>query len=429
MLMRLNRLKQRHESGDTIVEVLIVLTVLSLAFSYAYATANRGLAQARNAQEHSQALGVLNGQVEMLRTAFAKEILKEPPTQAFCMAYSNTGELEDVRVVGYNIPADRKLDAVDTTDNKYPRQCISENLYHSSIKYEPAGGNSRAYFKIRVRWVGLGSFGNQQEEFVYKIQPLVKDYVPRPDPPSTVPQLHPIVNLTHVGASPEFTFTWTITDLSQGAGGPVRVECRYNSGAWQQNCTQPQTISSASSPPNSSHRFTVRASTALGSGEQSFTWNNAPPPPVKPNKPQLAAVGQWVDDDWGSGTPNAYVRVTVNGVPNANVTLSVYNTYSRSRCGSADPFGAPRNGPTLNVTLNAGGTATVNVPVETIYDAWPWYMFGAGNEFTITVTQTSSGLTSDPTRIVGYSKALGIAWNGSCNIGVGGYVNVTSISN
>lgn len=429
MPLRLKLFKKRGEDGDTIVEVLIVLTVLSLAFAYAYATANSGLAQARNAQEHSQALGKLDSQVEMLRTAFSKDILKAPPTTPFCMAYSGTGELEAVPISGYTPPADRKADRVDNSPaDRYPSKCKSENqLYHSSIVYEPGGHDSEAYFKIRVRWVGVGAFQNQQEEFVYKIQPLVKDYVPRPDPPPTVPQLNPIVTLNHDGTVPEFTFTWTINDLANGAGGPVRIECRYNSGPWQQNCTQPRAISSATAPPNSSHTFTVRASTVLGSGEDSYTWTNLPPPPVKPAKPQLAAIGHWLDDDWGSGTPNAYVTVTVYGVPNANVTLSVYNSNSRSRCGSGEIFGAPRSGPTLNFGLNSGGTATVNVPVETIYDAWPWYVFGAGNQFTITVTQTASGLTSDPSRVIGNSKALGVAWNGSCNIGVNGYVNVVSI--
>jgi type II secretory pathway pseudopilin PulG len=54
-------------SGDTIIEVLVVLAVLGLAIGLAYATANRSLLNARQAQEHSEAAGLVEKQVENLR--------------------------------------------------------------------------------------------------------------------------------------------------------------------------------------------------------------------------------------------------------------------------------------------------------------------------------------------------------------------------
>ena len=56
-----------NSRGDTIVEVMIALAVLSLAFVISYATANRALTDSQNSQEHSTALEYIDGQLEALR--------------------------------------------------------------------------------------------------------------------------------------------------------------------------------------------------------------------------------------------------------------------------------------------------------------------------------------------------------------------------
>jgi type II secretory pathway pseudopilin PulG len=62
----LSKLK-RNNGGDTIVEVMIVLAVLGLAIGISYATANRSLLNARQAQENSQATELTQSQTENLR--------------------------------------------------------------------------------------------------------------------------------------------------------------------------------------------------------------------------------------------------------------------------------------------------------------------------------------------------------------------------
>lgn len=66
----LKRLRFR-ERGDTIVEVMVVLAVLGLAISISYATANRSLLNARQAQENAQATALAQSQIESLRTLTA----------------------------------------------------------------------------------------------------------------------------------------------------------------------------------------------------------------------------------------------------------------------------------------------------------------------------------------------------------------------
>ncbi len=57
----------KNQLGDTIIEVMVVLAVLGLAISISYATANRSLLDARQAQENSQATWLVETQVENLR--------------------------------------------------------------------------------------------------------------------------------------------------------------------------------------------------------------------------------------------------------------------------------------------------------------------------------------------------------------------------
>ena len=61
------RLKRRN-AGDTIVEVMMVLAVLGMAIGISYATANRSLLNARQAQENSEATGLVQSQLEALRS-------------------------------------------------------------------------------------------------------------------------------------------------------------------------------------------------------------------------------------------------------------------------------------------------------------------------------------------------------------------------
>lgn len=57
----------RHESGDTIVEVLVAIVIVATILGGAYATANRSLLATRESQERGEALTLAEGQVEALR--------------------------------------------------------------------------------------------------------------------------------------------------------------------------------------------------------------------------------------------------------------------------------------------------------------------------------------------------------------------------
>jgi prepilin-type N-terminal cleavage/methylation domain-containing protein len=87
------------QAGDTIVEVMVVLAVLGLAIGISYATANRSLLNARQAQENSQATTAAQSQVEQLvsigcassdpacatNNPLINYLAANPPNSSFCI--------------------------------------------------------------------------------------------------------------------------------------------------------------------------------------------------------------------------------------------------------------------------------------------------------------------------------------------------------
>ena len=88
-------LKKPTAAGDTIVEVMVVLTILGLAISIAYATANRSLLNARQAQENSRASALAQSQLEQIRGNAAIKDPADPHyifrTTPFCI--DNSGNM------------------------------------------------------------------------------------------------------------------------------------------------------------------------------------------------------------------------------------------------------------------------------------------------------------------------------------------------
>jgi prepilin-type N-terminal cleavage/methylation domain-containing protein len=117
---------QTGNRGDTIVEVMIVLAILSLALSICYATANRSLLNNRQAQENGEATKVAQSQIEALRTMTeltGADDIKVPGP--FCAAYDSTANPPGYKVYPFALP-------------NYPPQCTTDSLYNTSITYDSA---------------------------------------------------------------------------------------------------------------------------------------------------------------------------------------------------------------------------------------------------------------------------------------------------
>lgn len=72
MLKRYTALFQSPERGDTIVEVLIAIAIISLIVGGAYVTTNKSLLATRGSQERGNAVKLTEAQLEQLKGAIAK---------------------------------------------------------------------------------------------------------------------------------------------------------------------------------------------------------------------------------------------------------------------------------------------------------------------------------------------------------------------
>jgi type II secretory pathway pseudopilin PulG len=88
--MSLRNLKRLNSKGDTIVEVMIVLTILGLAIGISYATANSSLKDISQAEEHAQATELAQSQIEGLRTLLAPGSPNIFITGPFCLVPSGS---------------------------------------------------------------------------------------------------------------------------------------------------------------------------------------------------------------------------------------------------------------------------------------------------------------------------------------------------
>lgn len=154
---------RRCERGDTIVEVMIVLAVLGLALSISYATANRSLLNARQAQENSQATEVLQLQTEQLRAwanikagDAAHPYIYNTAAAGFC--FDAAGNIATPNP-GANFD--------DTSD-----PCMFDNLYHVSISYSPqTPGTTNNNFTLTAQWPDVLGDGTDSVTIEYQVYP------------------------------------------------------------------------------------------------------------------------------------------------------------------------------------------------------------------------------------------------------------------
>ena len=150
------RLKTRKfgQHGDTIVEVMVSITVMALALGAAYALSNRSFHTAQNTEERTEALAIAEGQIEFLRNAglsgtIGNLIATYSGGGGFCFNDSDgaTADESDDYCVSYG------------PDDASP--------YDIRISYcDGSGGCGQAgVFTVRASWIGFG--GGQQVLTLY----------------------------------------------------------------------------------------------------------------------------------------------------------------------------------------------------------------------------------------------------------------------
>ena len=150
-----------HQKGDTIVEVLIAVVVLTSVLGVVYSTMNRNLGVTRNNQERTEASKVTQGQIEALKG------LSKSTTGIADLAARGNGPFcvnSGVVVTSLNGALPRaNLNSEIFTE--YP-PCVS-TFFHYVIRQDSTDPSGKTYI-VTTRWDAF-SKGRSEIKMYYRI--------------------------------------------------------------------------------------------------------------------------------------------------------------------------------------------------------------------------------------------------------------------
>lgn len=150
----------RNQKGDTIIEVLIAMAIISSVLGGAYVLATRSLRGTRVAQERTQATKLAQGQLERLKYAARTDgNFDAYRTSDYCISKQDPAS-------PYNVSRRAK-------SGDYHADCkIGETQYKLNITYVLYNGNPPiagfGTFKVRADWARLGG-GNESVTLYYQL--------------------------------------------------------------------------------------------------------------------------------------------------------------------------------------------------------------------------------------------------------------------
>lgn len=148
------RIKSITQRGDTIVEVLIAITVIGSVLTGAYATSRRSLNNMRQAQERVEALKVAEEQIERLKVFASTNPTYSYPSN-FCIYFNGATSSNT---------AQSNPTATNVHTNCQRTPSGSGVAYKSNIVRD----SSTQVFTVTIIWDGLGT-GVQSLTLPYKV--------------------------------------------------------------------------------------------------------------------------------------------------------------------------------------------------------------------------------------------------------------------
>lgn len=143
-----------RQRGDTIVEVLICVAIVSMILGGAYVTARRSSQGIRNSQEHAEALKLVQSQLEQIKSnaAEAQPDVFTTNMPTFCMVDGQpvAGAQPQCRQSAAGTPA------------------TQEPIYRISVTRQP--DNGAAKFAVQAEWDSVTG-RPAQETLFYRLQP------------------------------------------------------------------------------------------------------------------------------------------------------------------------------------------------------------------------------------------------------------------
>ncbi|HSX16632.1 MAG TPA: hypothetical protein VLH86_00865 [Patescibacteria group bacterium] len=144
---------KRSQAGDTIVEVLISITVISLILGGAYVTTNKSLIATRSAQERGNSLKLAESQLEQIKGVVATNpnaIFGGAVPSPFCV-YANAGTLNVVAATNANCTVNT-AGAATTTEPKFKLSVTrSGNDFTIKNTWNDLSGNVTDNLQLKYR--------------------------------------------------------------------------------------------------------------------------------------------------------------------------------------------------------------------------------------------------------------------------------------
>lgn len=174
------RFRRLNISGETIIEVMIVASVISGALGVAFASTNTTLNNSRVAQERAEGSAVAQTQIERLKTLVAAN--EDVPTDKFCIS-SNNAIIKISNTDTTVGTASAQDDDFAAYQAKYPG-CVN-NRYYTHIKYNA----TERLYTTYIRWENAAGGGQRENvEMSYRTFYQTPAAVPPSDPtPPPVP--------------------------------------------------------------------------------------------------------------------------------------------------------------------------------------------------------------------------------------------------
>ncbi len=145
-----------NDQGDTIVEVLIAIAIVSSVLAGAFTVTQKSTLAVRDSQERGEALQLLQGQLEQVRSVAVKAKNTSDPIfstspQYFCM----------------NTTTNQRVNSNNATFDSTCKDMGDTDLYDVTISYD----STNNVFNLTNKWDGMDG-GQNQVQLAYKVFPL-----------------------------------------------------------------------------------------------------------------------------------------------------------------------------------------------------------------------------------------------------------------
>lgn len=165
-MITLPTLRHKSQAGDTIVEVLIAVAIVSTVIVSAFTIANKSSLQIRAAQERSEAIKLGSSAIETIKAqpTLANALDSSDPSSApYCV------DLQTKAIIGGG-PLPAPLTNDKGSDYNTSASC---SLVSSDVTYNVSVTrvNQEGSFVIHVRWDRVGGGQRQDITFNYRLNP------------------------------------------------------------------------------------------------------------------------------------------------------------------------------------------------------------------------------------------------------------------